>query len=529
MLAAQMHCAAPHWVLVISAVATLCLCGGVLHGQERSFEKQGEIEIPRQASGNTAIPINTPGDTEVMRSDKGAIEPLNAPTYPTEGPVDPQKYVCGRGDVFELNFWGRQNFKLRITVDLEGRTFIPKIGYVEIVGRTLAQARAIIRRAVARYYPGLNFDLGLVVPRTFVVHVAGYVTKPGAYVTNAIERVASILARASGISGSKRRIEIERHDGSRLNADLVLYEFTGDTKYNPQLLDGDVVLVPRADVSASISGAVNRPGHYELTGSKDMAELIDLGGGFKSSATRSLPIRLVRRNSKEHYDTTLILMPSTGDHAPTVPLRDDDQVTIPSTAELQRSVAVIGPVPGATPADEVTAIRRFEFVGGSTVRTILEGAGTIGSSADLKRAYVRKSGGRLVQVDLEALLMRRDFSVDRPVEVGDTIVIPQRRYAVAVEGAVMRPALYPFNPLFSGEQYVATAGGPKQNARGAGAYKLIGSDGQTKPLRKASSINPGDTILVPERAFSRAEVVQLVVGGVGLLVSAFSLVYLVTR
>jgi protein involved in polysaccharide export with SLBB domain len=514
---------------VAVVIFTVSLRGAPVHAQTRFPTEQSEVETTRQSSGAPAIPIHTPGDTEVLHNERAGTESPNAPSYPTEGPIAPEKYICGEGDIFELNFWGRQNFKLRITVDLEGRTFVPKIGYVDVAGKSLADARAVIKRAVARYYPGLNSDLSLLVPRSFVVHVAGYVGKPGAYVSNSLERVASLIARAGGLTGSKRRIDIERRDHTHDTADLVLYEFTGDTKYNPRLLDGDVVFVPKSVLSVSINGAVSRPGRFELTNSKDLAELVELAGGFKSSATRSLPIRLVHRNQRDHADTMRIPMPKEGQPTPTVALHDEDQVYVPSVAELQRSISIIGPVPGATAADEVTSIRRFEFVQGSTVRTVLEAAGGVGASADLQKAYIRKDNGAVIPVDLDALLIRRNFDADRSVEVGDTIVVPQKRYAVAVEGAVMHPAAYPFNPSFSGEQYVATAGGPRQNARSISSFRLITGDGRTMTLRRDSKISPGDTILVPERTFSPAEVAQLIVGSVGLLVSSFSLVYLITR
>ncbi len=183
------------------------------------------------------------------------------PTFPLEEPLDPKKYVCGRGDMFELNFWGQQNFRIRATVDLEGRTFISKIGYVDIVGKTLAQAREIITKLVHRYYPGLSFDLSLVAPRTFIVHVVGYVPHPGRRrqsdqrVSTVSERDGANASRGLNADGEptewgERRLvrsgesRSSRRDGTRLDADLLMYELTGDTKFNPFVMDGDVIRVP---------------------------------------------------------------------------------------------------------------------------------------------------------------------------------------------------------------------------------------------------------------------------------------------
>jgi len=53
---------------------------------------------------------------------------------------------------------GRQNFKLRVTVDMEGRTFISKVGYVDLVGKTLRRGGKSWSCG-APLFPGLNFDL----------------------------------------------------------------------------------------------------------------------------------------------------------------------------------------------------------------------------------------------------------------------------------------------------------------------------------------------------------------------------------
>src|SRR5205085_1807660 len=96
------------------------------------------------ASASPVVPmqIGVPQETEVVQSERPILNATPTAPVPLEQPLDPDKYVCGRGDVFELNFWGRQNFKLRVTVDLEGRAFISRVGYVDILGKTLRQARA---------------------------------------------------------------------------------------------------------------------------------------------------------------------------------------------------------------------------------------------------------------------------------------------------------------------------------------------------------------------------------------------------
>jgi len=508
------------WLVVAFGIA---LVVGDAQGQERMSIDRADAEGVPSAS----IPIRSPAETEVVQPERGVISQQRALTIPLEEPLDPNTYICGRGDQFELNFWGQQNFKLRVLVDVEGRTFISKIGYVRIAGRTLTQARELVRQAVKRYYPGLNFDMSLAVPRTFLLHIVGYFTHAGIYEATPIDRLTTVLKRAGEITGSRRRVEIRRRDGSKLTADLVKYELTGDVRYNPFVMDGDVITIPFADLTVSIGGAVHRPGEYELIDSKDLTELVGLAGGINSTLTRKLPIRVTGHGSKQQSVITDLAFKE-GVAVPNMPLHDHDQVYVPTTAELQRTVMIIGAVAGATAANESTGSRRMQFSEGMTVRQLIQEAGGVAPAADLRHAYVRR-GEDVVHVDLEALLVRRDFSKDVPLEIGDIVVIPQGRLGVAVEGAVTRPSVYPFNPELNAEKYIAIAGGPRSNATSFGSYQLISPNGNMRKLTRKTIVSPGDTLIVPERTFSRAEVVQLVMGGVGIAISCFTLVYLVTK
>src|SRR6185295_674396 len=133
---------------------------------------------------------------------------------------------------------------LRLTADLEGRAFIARVGFIAVAGKTLSAVRAAMKSKIRTVYPGLSFDLTLVSPRSFVVHVVDNVKQPGAYTSRALDRVSTVIARAGVAIGSRRRIAIQHHDGTAGGADLVRYELTGDVRYNPFLLDGDVIRVP---------------------------------------------------------------------------------------------------------------------------------------------------------------------------------------------------------------------------------------------------------------------------------------------
>ncbi|HET9624040.1 MAG TPA: SLBB domain-containing protein [Kofleriaceae bacterium] len=504
-------------------------------------------------AGAVDMPLTLPGEPEVVdpdrprddkdrrddsgrrddkdRRDDGGRRDDRLPIA-LEAPIDPATYVCGPGDGFELNFWGAQNFQLRLAVDVEGRAFIARIGHVKVAGLTLDKVRQAITRAVKRAYPGVEVDLVLAQPRTFLVHIVGEVKKPGVYRARALERVSTVLEREAGtVFGSRRRIAIHRRDGSEVTSDLLRYELAGNPALNPFLLDGDVIEIPSKRVVVSIAGPVQRPGTYELIGSQDLAELVDLAGGLKSSVARQLPIRIVRHD--EHQLAAYTYVPfAAGGALPSAALRDEDNVVIRDSEELQRTVLITGAVLGADKVDPAAYSKRVTFIDGDTVRTLIERAGGLTAAGDLTRAYIERptpKGPQRITVDLEALLVRRDFREDRPVQVGDQLVIPTMRRSVLVEGAVARTGSYEFNPRFGIAEYISRAGGRTRTALDLSDAQLIRATGVVVPYRRDAVVTPGDTIVIPERTFTRPEIVQIAVGAAALALSALWVGYSVVR
>jgi protein involved in polysaccharide export with SLBB domain len=318
---------------------------------------------------------------------------------------------------------------------------------------------------------------------------------------------AGLAATRHALWSGSRRIEVRRKGGAVLPVDLERFNLEGDVKLNPFLLDGDVVHVPFEELTVRVDGAVNRPGRYELTGGRDLTELITLADGLTPSATRLLPLALVRRSASDSQDLQLVPFAADGS-LPALALRQDDAVRVSSYDELQRSVMVIGAVAGVATTDEGTVTKRLPFVDGDSVRTLLERVGGVGPLADLGGSYLLR-GGKSVPVDLYALVMLKDLKADRPVALGDTLVVPFKRRNIVVQGAVFAPGPYPFNPTFGVEQYLALAGGRNRYALELDEVRLITSNGETKMFRKDLPVEPGSALVVPERNFTRAELVGI--------------------
>ena len=417
--------------------------------------------------------------------------------------------MLGPGDVLELHFWGVENFRLRVIVDLEGRAFVAKVGYLSLKGRTLAEAQQMLRASVARYFPKLDF--GVTLPSlelswcrswtTWLARTSACQGPPPGFLGHRQGR----RVRPPCVAAANRDPAARRH-GSY--AELLLYSITGDVKNNPYVLDEDVIRVPFETLVATIRGAVNRPGSYELIGKGDLAELLELSGGLAPSVTRELPVTVVRREPEEKLKRLAFAFGASGE-IPSVPMQSEDAVWIPAFSELQQSVTIVGALAGVAVAatdtkgaagtgagrgtvasDEAAATRRLAFAQGDTVRSVLERVGGPGPLADLKGSYIVR-GSQTIPVDLYALVMLRDFKADKPIELGDKLVLPFKRQNILIEGAVFKPGPYPYNPTYGVDQYLALAGGLNRFAQSVDEVYLVTPTGETKAYSSDLKVDPG--------------------------------------
>jgi protein involved in polysaccharide export with SLBB domain len=118
------------------------------------------------------------------------------------------------------------------------------------------------------------------------------------------------------------------------------------------------------------------------------------------------------------------------------------------------------------------------------------------------------------------MIMLRDLSADRPLELGDTLVVPFQRRNVLVEGAVFKPGPYAYNPTYNVEQYLSLAGGLNRFAQGIDDVYVVTPTGEMKDYAPDLKVVPGSSVVVPERNFSRSEVVGIILAGAGILLSA---------
>ncbi len=282
-----------------------------------------------------------------------------------------------------------------------------------------------------------------------------------------------------------------------------------------------VVLEKPRPLRIAVSGEVSRPGLYSLAPEGDaqfptVAQALQTAGGVTQAADlRSVQLR--RSNGQGAGQGTvqtvtldLWQLLNDGDVRQDLPLRDGDAIVIGETsavniAETNRlsasnlassteqaiTVAVVGEVfrPGAYEFDGSEQAK-----GRTTVTQVVQQAGGIKPSADLRRIQVRRlthSGAeQLIDLDFWALLQSGDISQDLVLQQSDTVIIPLAtettpsevaqlaaanfspdEVTVNIVGEVERPGVLKVSPNTTLNQAVLAAGG--FNRRATEAVELI--------------------------------------------------------
>ncbi len=216
------------------------------------------------------------------------LMPFNEPNF--DG-----SYVLDFGDVLELQLIGQKSSSFIMPVKRDGSINIPEIGKIFVSGLSLDNAVNTISKKVSSSLTGVDSYTTLVSVRDIQVIIAGDVFSPGPYTLNGNSTLFHALAISGGPSddGSFRQIELVRGDKIIETADFYETFINGTSSFSSRLRSGDLVFIRPVSNLVSISGAVKRPGTYELKKDENLSTAILFANGINNKADLS-QIRLIR-------------------------------------------------------------------------------------------------------------------------------------------------------------------------------------------------------------------------------------------
>ncbi|UCS93254.1 SLBB domain-containing protein [Echinicola marina] len=386
---------------------------------------------------------------------------LNIPT--------PESYVVGTGDQLLIDVYGDSQQSYSLTVNPEGRLYIPNVGPIAVGGASISAATARIKQELSSIYSDLNSSN----PRTFLqirlgnirsiqVSMTGELAHPGTYTLPSFASVFNALYAAGGPNeeGSFRNIKVYRN--SRQVAEVDVYEFltNGNQAQNIRLQDNDVIIVPAVQTRVEVQGPVRRPGLFEIQADEDIRDLIHYAGGFKSQAyTQRIGVRRVSEDARKVADISQEQFES-------FKVQDGDIYLVGEKLNrFENRVQISGAVyhPG-----------EFALFDGMTVKDLIDKAEGLRGEAFLNRATLYRTQEdmtlEIVPVDVKAVV--NGTAQDIQLQREDVLHIPSKydlseEYYVKISGEINRPGAFAFAENMTVEDLVLKAGGFKESASDA--------------------------------------------------------------
>jgi protein involved in polysaccharide export with SLBB domain len=212
---------------------------------------------------------------------------VGAAGFPAEGlaPVGPD-YIIGPGDTVRIDLWGSLEGSHELLVNRQGEIVIPRVGNVQLWGKTFAEAKETVRRQIARYYTNFELNVSMGPLRSIQVYLVGEVKAPGTYTVSSLATVLNALAAAGGPAktGSLRGIQLVRQGRVVTTIDFYDFFLNGDRTSDLRMQSGDTVHVPVAGPLVGVAGEVRRPAIYELKENETLGDLLKLAGGVNPTA-----------------------------------------------------------------------------------------------------------------------------------------------------------------------------------------------------------------------------------------------------
>ena len=462
----------------------------------------------------------------------------------------PSDYRLNPGDELLLGLTGSvQASGLRLTIDPEGRVFIPRVGAIRVGGVRYGDVHAVIERQVARQYRGFTLEVAVGKLRGVTVYVTGFAAKPGAYNVGSLSTLVNAVLAAGGPSagGSFRSVQLRRN--GKLVSDFDLYDLLlrGDRSGDAVLQNGDVLFIAPAGDQVAVIGSVNREAIFEIAPDETLSDALLYAGGISTIAdgTRLMMLDSLARSATGWTEVSAA-------DAKVRKAQRGDVLRVLSNVDLARPLGQQSVL--VTISGEVAKPGRYYFKPGTSMDEVVAAAGGLTPHAfpyasvitrESVKQQQRKSFDRAIE-DVELLLTAQpvtsvnraqlvqpanlalvnsvvdqlrkreptgrlvfNLPVDAPalpndliLENNDTIHVPARPVTVGVFGAVPSPASFAYRSGGTIGDYVTSAGGvqklgDKKEIFVVRANGTVLSDG--KRVLRAAAL-PGDLIYVPIEA-----------------------------
>jgi len=299
----------------------------------------------------------------------------------------PFNYLLGPGDELVISLWGETQLREVYTISRDGKIYVPKVGLLNLTGKSISDARKYLKDQYGRIYATLKgnkattfMDVSLGELKSINVNFVGQVKYPGVYPVHPFSTIITGLIQAGGVdtTGSLRKIQIKRNGKINVTVDLYDYFLKGNLPEDIQLRDQDIIVIPVRHSRVEIDSAVVNPGIYEGIENESVFDLIQYAGGLTSDASDIIGLSRIKpmedRKVDDIYEGKYINLET----AKLIPNQNGDRIIVRNLFKENQLVEIIGQVkiPGV-----------YHFNKGMTFKELISLSGGFEDSTFWKSVY----------------------------------------------------------------------------------------------------------------------------------------------
>ena len=398
----------------------------------------------------------------------------------------PSNYKIGQGDYLEVQLFGQENAGYSIMIGRNGMIQFPGIGPINVFerGGSFQDLKNLVKEKVMEQLgEGVQVSVAMGEVRLIKVFLAGEFNNPGIRLLPATSTMMEALLQSGGMTeyGSLRKVTLKRKDSTNIVYDFYNLLLQGENPAIDSLIEGDVIFLPRVKSRVYVRGQVGRPAIYELSDAVKLKDVIELAGGFSSSAYPS-DIQLER---VDEFGNKLLKSLNFESDSNLV-VQNGDSIEIGSSTNLRKnSIKLDG---------EVDRAGQYEWREGIKLFDIVKNKSILSENADLNYALIRRidSQGQVEVISFSPLDLfkanREELNI--PLSAKDLILflpkfdIEERERAVrpilkelefngepsvgtlvvSISGEVHFPGKYPMTKGMTVGDLLVSAGGLKESA-----------------------------------------------------------------
>lgn len=374
----------------------------------------------------------------------------------------PSQYIIGVNDQLVIDVYGVSDVTKKLKVTTEGDIRFPNLGPIKVAGLSVDDARAKIKKALTRIYPGIatgavavQVSVGQI--RSIQITLLGEVRRPGTYTISALATLMNALYASGGPNdiGSFRTIELLR--GGKVVTSFDLYDFLlkGDLSKNRLLQDDDVIRVGTYNRRVALKGALKKPAIFDMKAGETAADLVQYAGGFADLAFKER-VRVTRLGSSGRE---VLTVPSSG--LSTFQLQSGDTLVVDSLPALYANrVWVSGAVyhSGAYGLAQTQDLKTLLQLAGLREDAYQERGLLRRLKTDLTPSMVSFSVQEVLKGSFNLNLQREDsIHIFRATDL-------RERYTVEIDGEVNQPGRYDYFENMRVQDLVLLANGYREGA-----------------------------------------------------------------